>query len=87
MFVVGMISAIIFVLAGSAVLSLSMETFDEVAEYFGIKEVEIYSAPIPDYELPRMEGNTVVNIGIGIVFTLVILGVTLGVGRALRLKK
>jgi hypothetical protein len=81
---VGMVVSIIFVVAGCAWLSFSSEKLDEIAEHFGAQESPIWTPPIPDYEIPGLEGNIVVNIALGIFFTLVVLGVVLVVGKGLR---
>lgn len=81
---VGIAVSIIFVVAGCAWLSLSAERLDEIAEHFGAQESHIWPPPIPDYEIPGLEGNIVVNIALGIFFTLVVLGITLVVGKGLR---
>jgi len=81
---VGMVVSIIFVVAGCAWLSFSSEKLDEIAEHFGAQESPIWTPPIPDYEIPGLEGNIVVNIALGIFFTLVVLGVVLMVGKGLR---
>lgn len=85
-FIVGMIVSIIFVILGCAWLSLSAETLDEFAEHFGASESPIWTPPIPDYEIPGLEGNVVTAIIIGITFTLLTLGVTLVVGKTLKSK-
>lgn len=81
---VGIAVSIIFVVAGALWLSLSSERLDEIAERFGAKEFPIFTPLIPDYEVPGLEGNIIVNMGLGIFFTLVVLGVTLVVGKVLR---
>ena len=79
----GIVICAVFVVLGTLWLSLSVETFDEIAERFGASESPVWSPPIPDYEIPGFEGNVQSNIAIGIVFTLIVLGVTLAVGRFL----
>ncbi|MEM1525325.1 MAG: hypothetical protein QW372_00130 [Nitrososphaerales archaeon] len=87
MVIVGIIIAILFVFIGTFWLYESTETFDKIAELFGAEEQSIYQAPFPDYEIPGFEGNKIVNIAIGITSTLLILGVTFIVGKALRVRK
>jgi len=81
---VGITLSIIFVVAGCVWLSISSERLDEIAEHFGAPESPIFTPPIPDYEIPGLEGNILVNIALGIFFTLVVLGITLVVGKGLR---
>ena len=81
---VGIVVSIIFVVAGAAWLSVSSERLDEIAEHFGAQESPMWSPPLPDYEMPGLEGNIVVNIALGTFVTLVVLGVTLVVGKGLR---
>ena len=78
---------VIAVLVGSIWLARSTETLDKVAERFGAKESPIWNPPLPDYEAPGFEGNTVLNVLIGIVFGLVVFGVTMSIGRVLGAKR
>ncbi|MEM3736799.1 MAG: hypothetical protein QXJ75_01730 [Candidatus Bathyarchaeia archaeon] len=87
MFIVGILASIIFVVTGCVWLSVSAETLDVVAEYFGAEDVALWTPPIPDYEIPGFEGVVTVNILLGIASTILVLAVTLGVGRVLRVKK
>lgn len=84
MILVGIIVSIIFVGIGSAWLSLSAETLDEIAERLGAEEHRLWSPPMPDYEIPGLEGSIVVNIAVAVIFMLVVLGVTFAVGKYLR---
>jgi hypothetical protein len=84
---IGIIASIVFVVIGVIWLATSVETLDEVAEEFGAKESPLYEPPLPDYEIPGLEGNTAANILLGVVFTFVALGVTLVAGKALRSKR
>jgi len=79
----GILISIVFVVLGTVWLSLSVETFDEIAELLGASESPVWSPPIPDYEIPGLEGNVGTNIAVGIVFTLAVFGVVLAVGRFL----
>lgn len=81
---VGIVVSIIFVVAGCAWFSLASERLDAIAEHFGAQESPILTPPLRDYEIPGLEGNIVVNIALGILFTLVVLGVTLLVGKGLK---
>jgi len=87
MIIIGIISSIIFVAVGCALLSLSAETLDEIAEHFGAEEFHLWSPPMPDYEILGLERNVVANIAVGVIFTLVVLGVTFAVGKYLRSSK
>jgi hypothetical protein len=81
---VGLILSLFFVIVGSVWLSQSTETLDVVAEHFGVETTSIWNPPIPDYEISGYEGNIPINIIVGIVFTLLVFGVTLAVGKGLR---
>jgi len=83
MVLVGVAVSLVFVAVGSIWLSLSAETFDEIAELFGASESPVWAAPIPDYEIPGLEGNIQANMAVGALFTLVVLAVTFGVARML----
>lgn len=76
---VGIAVSIIFVVAGCVWLSFSSERLDEIAERFGAK-----ASPILTPIISGLEGDRLVNIALGILFTLVVLGVTLLVGKVLR---
>lgn len=81
------VASIAFVVVGCVWLSVSNETLDRVAECFGASESPIWAPPLPDYELPGFEGNIVVNIAIGIMSTMLVLVVTLLVGKALKARR
>lgn len=85
--IIGLIISAIFVILGCIWLSLSMETFDKIAEMFGAEEGSFWNPPIPDYELPGFEGNVMVNIIIGIIFTIIVFMTAYVVGHALKVKK
>lgn len=87
MIIFGIIIAIVFVFIGTLWLYESAETFDKIAELFGAEEQPIYQAPLPDYEIPGFEGNKIANVVVGVASTLLILGVTFMVGKALRIGK
>jgi hypothetical protein len=84
MILVGIIGSMIFVAIGCAWLSLSAEALDEIAEHFGANEFHIWIPPMPDYEIPGLEGNIVANIAVGAIFVLVVLVVTFAVGKCLK---
>jgi amino acid transporter len=85
--IIGIIISIIFVIIGCIWLSLSVETLDEIAENFGVKENPIWNPSLPDYELPGFEGNVLINMIIGIVFTIVVFIVTYSIGNLLKIKE
>jgi len=85
--IIGMIASIIFVIIGCVWLSSSLETLEEVAERFSARENTIWDAPLPNYEIPGLEGNTVANITLGIGATLLILGLTFITGKVLKEKE
>lgn len=77
----------IFVVVGVTWLSNSMETLDQVAEHFGATASPLWNPPIPEYEIPGFQGNQVMNIGVGILFTLIVFASTSAVAKCLRLLK
>jgi hypothetical protein len=81
--VTGLVVAFVFVLIGVAWLSNSVETLDVKAKQLGAKEKPIYKAPLPDYTVPSLEENLTINLLLGIISTLFIFGVTIGVGKIL----
>jgi hypothetical protein len=87
MILAGIIVSLIFVIVGTVWLSLSAETLDEIAERFGAVESAIWTPPLPDYEIPGLKGSIQANIAVGIVFTLAVLFITFGVGKALSLSR
>ncbi|HID17447.1 TPA: hypothetical protein EYP26_04045 [Candidatus Bathyarchaeota archaeon] len=87
MLVIGLAISVVFVVIGCALLATSAETLDEIAEKLGASETSFWNPPIPDYELPGFEGNVIVNIMIGVLFTLLVFAAALGAGEALRRRK
>ncbi|MGQ9718248.1 MAG: hypothetical protein ACUVWK_00100 [Nitrososphaerales archaeon] len=87
MLIFGVIVSAIFVMIGCVWLSSSAETLDTIAEHFGASEHPLWTPLIPSYELPGFEGNILANMTIGITFTLLILGFTLLVGKALKAER
>ena len=83
----GLVLSLVFVLVGVIWLSNSVETLDQIAEHFGATASPMWSPPIPDYEIHGFEGNVMVNIAVGIVFTVMVLASTFAVGKCLRLLK
>lgn len=82
--IVSVIASLTFVVLGVAFLSLSAETLDELAEHFGSSESPNWNPLFPDYEIPGLEGNVIVNIILGGVFVLLTLGATFVIGKALK---
>jgi hypothetical protein len=87
MITIGIIVSLVFVIIGCTYLSLSQETLDKVAEEFGLSESSLWSPPLPDYELPGLEGNIFANIAIGIFSILMILAFTFAIGNVLKARK
>jgi hypothetical protein len=83
----GILFSIVFVAVGVLLLSNSAETLDQVAEQFGASESPLWTPPMPEYEVPGFQGNLALNMAVGIVFTLVILALTIAVGKGLLLLK
>ena len=87
MLVFGLLLSLVFVVVGVVWLSNSVETLDQVAEHFGATSSPIWTPPIPEYEIHGFEGNVIVNIAVGIAFTVMVLVSTFAVGKCLRLLK
>jgi len=83
----GLVLSLVFVVVGAIWLSNSIETLDQVAEHFGATASPIWTPPIPEYEIHGFEGNVMMNIAVGIVFTVIVLVSTFAVGKSLRLLK
>jgi hypothetical protein len=79
----GIMVSLIFIVAGTVLLSQSAETLDKVAEHFGVETIAIWNPPIPDYEIPGYEGDVQANIAVGVASTLLVFAVTLLIGRSL----
>ncbi len=86
MLAIGLTLATIFVILGVLVFSYSMETLEVQAEELGAQESNLYQAPFPDYMIPGFE-NEAGSILLGILSTLAIFGVALGVGALLKKSK
>lgn len=84
---IGLIVSLIFVVAGTLWFSYSNETLDMIAEHFNASESTIWMPPFPNYEVPGFEGNPITNVFLGAVFTVLILIITLVVGRILKYRK
>ncbi len=86
MLAIGLTLAVIFVIVGVFIFAYSMETLDRQAEELGVQDSSTYQAPFPDYAILGFE-NEVGNILLGILSTLSIFGVTLGVAILLKKKR
>lgn len=84
---VGILFSMVFVAVGVIWLSNSAETLDQVAEQFGASTSPVWTPPIPEYEVPGFQGNLALDMVVGIVFTLLILALTIGIGKGLLLLK
>jgi hypothetical protein len=83
----GILFSMVFVAVGVIWLSNSAETLDQVAEQFGASTSSLWTPPIPEYEVPGFQGNLALDMVVGIVFTLLILALTIGIGKGLLLLK
>ena len=83
--VVGLALAVIFVVIGNFVFSYALETLDVKAEELEVTG-EILNAPFPEYTIPGFE-NEWGGILLGVVATLAIFVVTLGIANLLMKKK
>lgn len=84
--IVGLVVALIFVIAGTFVFSYSMETLDKQAEQLGAQEKSVYTPPFPDYNIPGLDNEWGALI-IGIAGTLLLFVVSLGAAKVLQKKK
>ncbi|MFX1318620.1 MAG: hypothetical protein ACFE9D_11490 [Promethearchaeota archaeon] len=74
----GVLIAIIFVAIGVIWLGFANETLDVIANLFGAPEWELWIPLFPDYEIPGLEGVLLSNFLLGMVFVVLILGITFG---------
>jgi ABC-type phosphate transport system permease subunit len=84
--IIGLTVALIFVLIGVFVLSYSMETLDKQAEQLGSEEKPLFNPPFADYTIPGLD-NVWGGLIVGIIGTLLLFVVSLGVAVLLRKKK
>lgn len=84
--IVGLTVALIFVLIGVFFLSNSMETLDKQAEQLGIAEKPVYKPPFADYNIHGLD-NIWGALIIGVLGTLLLFVVSLGVAKLLRRRK
>jgi hypothetical protein len=83
--VIGLALAVIFVIIGNFVFSYALETLDVQAEKLEISAENVLAAPFPEYTIPGFE-NEWGGILLGVVSTLAIFMVTLGVASLLKKK-
>jgi hypothetical protein len=86
MLAAGLLLAVVFVVVGVLVFSYARETLDLQAKILGAEDETVWEAPFPDYAVVGFE-NEVCTILLGIVSTLAIFGVTLGVAMLLKKPK
>jgi ABC-type phosphate transport system permease subunit len=84
--IIGLTVALIFVLIGVFVFSYSMETLDKQAEQLGSEEKPLFNPPFADYTIPGLD-NVWGGLIVGIIGTLLLFVVSLGVAVLLRKKK
>jgi hypothetical protein len=84
--VIGLALAVLFVILGNFVFSYALETLDVQAEKLGVSGENILNVPFPEYTIPGFE-NEWGGILLGVVATLAIFVVTLGVANLLKKKK
>lgn len=84
--IIGLTVALIFVLIGVFILSYSMETLDKQAEQMGSEEKPLFNPPFADYNIPGLD-NVWGGLMVGIIGTLLLFVVSLGVAVLLRKKK
>lgn len=82
---VGLALAVIFVVIGNLVFAYAMETLDVKAEELEVTGENILDAPFPEYVIPGFE-NEWGGILLGVVATLAIFVVTLGIANLLKKK-
>jgi len=83
---IGLGLAVIFVIIGNFVFAYAMETLDVTAEELEVVGENILESPFPDYVIPGFE-NEWGSILLGVIATLVIFMVTLGIASLLKKKK
>jgi amino acid transporter len=83
--IIGLALAVIFVIIGNLVFSYALETLDVQAEELEVTGENILNAPFPEYTIPGFE-NEWGGILLGIIATLAIFVVTLGVASLLKKK-
>jgi hypothetical protein len=86
MIAIGLTVAVIFVIVGVLIFSYSLETLDVQAEELGSEASNIWTAPFPEYVIVGFE-NEAYTILLGVVSTLAVFGVTLGVAMLLKKSK
>jgi hypothetical protein len=84
--IIGLSVAMVFVLLGVFCFSYAMETLDVKAEELGAQEQPVYEPPLPDYTIPGMD-NEWGALLLGIISTLLLFAVGLGVAKLLNMKK
>jgi hypothetical protein len=84
--IIGLALAAIFVILGNFLFSYALETLDVKAEELEVVGENILDAPFPEYTIPGFE-NEWGGILLGIVSTLTIFVVTLGVASLLKKQK
>jgi ABC-type phosphate transport system permease subunit len=84
--IVGLTTALVFVLIGVFFLSNSMETLDKQAGQLGIEEKPVYQPPFADYNIPGLD-NVWGALIIGVLGTLLLFVVSLGIAKLLRKRK
>jgi ABC-type phosphate transport system permease subunit len=84
--IIGLTVALIFVLIGVFVLSYSMETLDKQAEQLGSEEKPMFNPPFADYNISGLD-NVWGGLIVGILGTLLLFVVSLGVAMLLRKKR
>jgi hypothetical protein len=86
MIAIGLAAAVLFVIVGTLIFSYSLETLDVQAEELGSTASNIWNAPFPEYVIVGFE-NEAYTILLGIVSTITIFGVTLGVATLMKKSK
>jgi amino acid transporter len=86
MIIIGLMLAVIFVILGNFVFSYAFETLDVQAEKLEVSGENVLAAPFPEYTIPGFEENVWGGILLGVVSTLAIFVVTLGVASLLKKK-
>ena len=81
--IIGLVLAVVFVVVGNLVFAYAMETLDVKAEELEVTGENILAAPFPDYVIQGFE-NEWGGILLGIIATLAIFVVTLGIANLLR---
>lgn len=89
--IIGMVAAIFLALTISPFASSFPDGLEKVAEHLGFIErgegEPVVQSPIPDYQFPGIKNEAIATSMAGVVGTILVFGITLGIGKAIGRKK